>query len=364
MESVAGWGALMRVDMLALFLMFAGLAVYIVLGKREQWQYVAAFLFVLAVFTKQTMLSAPLACVIFGLATNPRVTIRVYGFAIILGLSALFFCNSVTHGGFWRNVVDYNLNPFSWKIAFRQMYTHLQASVPSVAVAAAALFSFWNMRAVRRFGWKRFLQIKSSRIHDRAILICGLHWLLAGIWILSIGKMGSSYNFFLALDISTCFLCGFFLFRLLATWSPNNRNHNTVSLVLVLLFALMLLPARNVVVGLMDRFDARVDKEVQLIRLIRATPGPVMSENLLAVIRASKEIQIEPATVSFLAQAGRWDERPYLRLLDQQYFQLIVAMNLRGANRYTPAMTSSIDRAYSLDQTIGEYSIYRPRPSR
>jgi len=260
--------------------------------------------------------------------------------------------------------VDYNLISFSWKIAFVQIYTHLQASVPSVAVAAAALFSFWNVRAVRRFGWKRFLQMKSGRIHDRAILICGMNWLLAGIWILSIGKKGSSYNFFLASDISTCFLCGFFLFRLLATWSANNRNHNTVSLGLVLLFLLMLLPARKVIDGLMYRFDARVEKEAQLIRLIRATPGPVMSENLLAVMRAGKEVHIEPATVSFLVQAGRWDERPYLQLLDQQYFQLIVALNLHGNDRFTPAMTSSIERAYSLDQTIGEYSIYRPRPSR
>lgn len=363
MQSVAGWGALMRVDMLALFFMFAGLAVYIVLGKREQWQFVSVFLFVLALFTKQTMLSAPLACAIFGLATNPRATIRVYGCAIILGLSALFFCNSVTHGGFWRNIIDYNLNPFSWKSAFGQVYSHLQANVASVAVAVAALFSIWNMRAIRRFGWKGFLQVKSDRIYDRAVLICGLNWLLAGILMLSIGKNGSSYNFFLAFDISTAFLCGFLLFRLLATWSAKNQYHNTASLILVLLFSLMLLPARRVVDGLMDRFDARVDKETQLMRLMRATPGPVMSENLLALIRASKEVHIEPATVSFLAQVGRWDERPYLQLLNQQFFQMIVTKNLRRNNRYTPAMISSIDRAYSLDQTIGEYLIYRPRPS-
>lgn len=363
MQSVAGWGALMRVDMLALFFMFAGLAIYIVLGKKEQWQFVSAFLFILAIFTKQTMLSAPLACAIFGLTTNPRAAIRVYGFAIILGLSAIFFCNAVTHGGFWRNVVDYNLNPFSWKIALREVYTHLQENVASVAVAVAALFSIWNARAIRRFGWKGFLQVKSDRMYDRAVLICGLNWLLAGMWTLAIGKMGSAYNFFLTFDISTSFLCGFSLFRLLATWSANNRNRNFAPLVLTLLFSLMLLPARSVVAGLMDRFDARVDKETQLVRLIRATPGPVMSENLLALIRASKEVHIEPATVSFLAQIGRWDERPYLQLLDQQYFQMIVAVNLRGTNRYTQAMTSSIDRAYSLDQTIGEYLIYRPRSS-
>jgi len=66
MDGVQGWGSLMRVDMLALLLMYAGLGVYITLGERERWQYVAAILFVLALFTKQTMLSAPLACLGFG----------------------------------------------------------------------------------------------------------------------------------------------------------------------------------------------------------------------------------------------------------------------------------------------------------
>jgi len=363
MESVAGWGSLMRVDMLALFLMFAGLAVYIIPGRRERWQYVAALLFVLAVFTKQTMFSVPLACAIFGLVKNPRSALRVYGFAIVLGLCGLFFCNSITHGGFWKNIVHYNLSPFSWKTALWQTSSHLRACLPSAAVAAAALLCFWNARAVRRFGWKRFLRIRSGRIYDRAIIICGLNWLLAGIWTLSIGKMGSSYNFFLALDISTCFLCGLFLFRFLATWSANNQDHKTVSLALVLLFLLMLLPPGNVMAGFMDH-TSLVEEEAQLVRLIRASPGPVMSENLLVMTKAGKEMQIEPSTVTFLARAGRWDERPFLRLLDQQYFKLIVIWNHQGFSNFTAAMISSIERAYSLDQTIGRYSIYRPRPSR
>ena len=67
MEGVGGWASLMRVDMLALFLMYAGLGIYLGMGQRQRWQYVAGVFFVLALFTKETMLSAPLACLTFGL---------------------------------------------------------------------------------------------------------------------------------------------------------------------------------------------------------------------------------------------------------------------------------------------------------
>ena len=126
MDSVAGWGSLMRVDMLALLLMQAGLGIYITLGKQERWQYAAAFLFVLALFTKQTMLSAPLACLSFGFFADRKKTLRVGALAAALALAVAWFLNRVTSGGFLTNILDYNVNPFSWETAGSIIYQHMR----------------------------------------------------------------------------------------------------------------------------------------------------------------------------------------------------------------------------------------------
>ena len=368
MESVIGWGGLMRVDMLAFFLMFAGLGVYVVLGRRERWQYLAATLFVLAAFTKQTAISAPLACAAFGLATRPAATIRVFGFATILGLTALFFCNRVTDGGFWKNIVEYNLNPFSWKVALVEVYGHLLKNIPTTAMAAAAFLAVWNGSLVRHLGWRRFLRKRGVRLRDRAVLIGTLNCLLAGVGTVTIGKDGSSYNFFLAWDISLCYLGGFFLFGLLAAWSRVTRNTHAGFLGMGLMCLLSLLPGSTTLdllaANSTTKLDSQRQEESGLIQLIRATPGPVLSENLLVLDKADREVLIEPATISFLTRAGGWDERPFLRLVNEQYFTLIIVTKLRPNDRYSPAIASAIEQAYLLVDTIGQYSIYRPRLAR
>jgi hypothetical protein len=289
-DSVARWASLMRVDMMALFLMYAGLAVYIVLGRRQRWQYAAAALFILALFTKQTMLSAPLACVIFGLVADRRGAIRASALAVLLGLAGVLFLNIVTNGGFLKHVVEYNLNPFSWKSAVRQLYFHIYNWPAPVLIAAAAALGVLDLTAVRRRGWRSYLQSRSSHPYDRTLLVSGLNWLLAGVLTLSIGKAGSSYNFFLGWDIAAGVLSGLFLFRLLATWKRTDRMGRSQALLCALLLTTLLLPSEPLVRGFLSRqpADAPVQGDVQVMQMLRETQGPVFSENLLLLVRASK----------------------------------------------------------------------------
>jgi hypothetical protein len=198
--------------------MYAGLGIYITLGKRERWQYAAAILFVLAVFTKQTMLSAPLACLGFGFFADWKRTLRVGAFASALVLGSAWFLNHTIYGGFLTSVLGYNMNPFSWKAASVLTYSHLRECLPWLAIAIAAFASIWNIPRIRLLGWKRFLEARSANPHSRAVLVAGLNTVLALVSMVSIGKMGASYNYTLGWDISVCLLCGLFMYRMLAAW--------------------------------------------------------------------------------------------------------------------------------------------------
>jgi hypothetical protein len=363
-DNVARWGALMRVDMLGLLLMYAGMGVYIVLGRRERWQHLAAALFVLALFTKQTMLSAPLACLILGLLVDTRRTIRVFAGGVALILAGAWYLNTVTHGGFLRHVIGYNINPFSWATALRSIYIHVRNSLPAVAIAAAAFLGIWSPVALRKRGWMRVLQFRSASPYGQAVIVSGLNCVFATGAMLSVGKMGANYNHTLAWDVSTGPLCGLFLYRVLATWTPYWRSAKAAALASALLMASLLLPAEPLLGALLHSSAVRdqIRGDAEMVDLIRQTPGPVFSENLLLLSQAGKVVEAEPATLTYLALAGRWDERPYVRLFDQHYFSLIVANDIHDDDHYNPAVTAALQRAYVLERHLGGYSIYRPRP--
>jgi hypothetical protein len=184
--------------------------------------------------------------------------------------------------------------------------------------------------------------------------------------MLSIGKVGAYINHFLAWDISTGLLCGLLLFRLLATWETRARLGKRVSLILVvLLVSTALLPSAGLAGALLPNSERQANSQydAEVIRILRTTPGPVLSENLLLLFQAGKAVEIEPATLSFIASAGRWDERRYVGVLDQQYFRLLVTYDIHAAIRFTPAVAATIERAYVLQQKVGRYTIYRPAPA-
>jgi len=363
-QSVIGWASLMRVDMLGLMLMYGGLAVYILAGRRESWQYFSVSLFVLAVFAKQTLLSAPVACAIFGLFAYPKTTIRVFGLAAVFGVLGLSVCNWLTDGGFLKNIVSYNLNPFSWEVVFAQFYSHLGLNITlKLLLSTAALIAFWNRKCIQRIGLRRFVSMKSKQFYSKTILIVTLNSGFAGMLAISIGKMGSIYNFFLAWDISLCLLTSLFVFRLLATWRTQHRQSASYPYVLFFLLILLFLPSRRTISIVAEDFENQIKQEARLVGVIQATPGPVLSDNMLIIYKAGRKMEVEPATISFLAMAGGWDQSPYLHLFETHYFSLIVTTPLKSTMRYSPEAIQSIEKNYLIEREIGGYLIYRPRAS-
>ncbi len=361
MNSVSGWCSLMRVDMLALFLMYAGLAVYITLGKRERWQYAAAILFVLALFTKQTMLSAPLACLSVGFFVDWKSTMRVGVFAAALILASAWLLNSVIYDGFLTNILGYNVNPFSWKNACLSVYDHVRECWPWLAISAAAIFGICNIARVRQLGWRRFLETRTASLYSRAVLVAGLNSGFALASTVAVGKMGASYNYFLSWDMSTCLLCGLFMFRMLALWNRGGNTGRITAAACTALLLGLLLPSMTLVLGLRrSGLSGPVAGDPEIVQAMRQTSGPVFSENIALLIQAGKPVEVEPSTVTSLALTGAWDERPYVQLFDMQYFALLVAYDIHFTDRYSPAVTSAIERSYVREAQIGPYSVYRP----
>src|SRR6266496_1042438 len=83
------WTSFARVDMLGILLCFVGIAIFVLSGRHHAWQYAAFVFFTAALFTKQTLVAAPLACLTAALFVDLRHAVRLTLFFGILGGAVL-----------------------------------------------------------------------------------------------------------------------------------------------------------------------------------------------------------------------------------------------------------------------------------
>ena len=133
------WALLMRVDMLGLWLTFAGLAVFI-LGRSFATRYAAFVLFVAAMYTKQSLIAGAIVCLIVAAVLNVRQAIKLVVFTVALGGSVMTLLVLATHGQVIRHLFLYNQNTFSLRRAIRLINDNIQLTLPLVALACACLF--------------------------------------------------------------------------------------------------------------------------------------------------------------------------------------------------------------------------------
>jgi hypothetical protein len=87
LDSLSSYIPEMGVDLLALFFAFLGVTLFVLYRQKPAVLYVAFALFVIAVFTKQTMAAAPLACLAATALLYRGKAVRYFLFCFGLGIA-------------------------------------------------------------------------------------------------------------------------------------------------------------------------------------------------------------------------------------------------------------------------------------
>lgn len=347
------WSRFARVDMLALLFAYAGTAVFI-LSKSERGQLAAFGLFVLAVYTKQTTVLAPLACLFAACLDQPKRALRLLGFSLFAGSIPLAWLMWATHGGFLLNTFAYNRNPWEWSRYLGFLRVQLLLAGPVLVLAAVPVaWTVWH--ALRGDSLRRLV---TGDLSQRAITVLGLHALGAAISTLAAGKIGSSLNYFLELDITCCALGGLALAGGLAA------GRRRIWALALPVQAILLVMAVSQVAGAANRIEVRRQHAADyasLLDAVRQDPGTVYVEDVSLVMRAGKEPPAESAIITALARAGVWDEKPFVERLEQGKFGTLVIEDLSKPNFYTPAVAAAVRRVYEPLASNSLGTIYRPR---
>jgi hypothetical protein len=362
------WATLMRVDMFGLWLTFAGLALFI-LGKTAAMRYAAFVFFIAAMYTKQTLISAALACLIVAAILNLRLAVRLLGGSVALGAFVLAQLVFATHGQVVRHLFLYNQNPFSLRQAIRFENENIQATLPLLTLACAVMLSPLADVA-GAFSRRTLAPLRASlkkSTYRRALLTFALHFVFSGMLSLTVGKQGSNSNYFLEWNLSACALAGLLIARLIWGWRTARLVPSTAAvayLLPLLMVAQQSEAAFRFVVpssGLRQQQADDMRNSDALVHILRSSPEPVMSENMTLLYKAGKSVPYEPAIVTCLARTGAWNETPLTEMIRGRAFSVMIIRNLDDPIRYSPAVARAIRDYYVPGEKYGLLTVYRPR---
>ncbi|HEY8151399.1 MAG TPA: hypothetical protein VIK51_20995 [Vicinamibacteria bacterium] len=339
---VVAWAALVRVDCVALALSWSGLALITPLAARRRSRFVAACLFVLAAFTRQSyVLAAPLAAFVWLVGQRRRAqAVELLLWVAGLGGLGLLALMGATGGAFWTHVVVANVNEFGWPrvanyaqdVAFRAPYLLLSA--------------VWFL-------------VLARRVPQATPWLVGPYLLGAAGSAILVGKVGSNLNYLLELGAALGLAAGAVL--------AAARNHPALRSVLALALAIQVASIHSWSAAQAAKLDSKTTRgTVVLDRLRRAvveSQGPVLADEYMALIPLEgRAVAYQPFEMKQLAQAGLWDERPFVEYLRQRRFAVILRDTRYMSARWTPAQLAAMDAHYEEVGHAAGSAILKPRP--
>lgn len=362
------WTPVMRVDLLALAFGFGGTWCALRALDRPAMIHAAAIAFVLAVYTKHTMIAAPAACFGTMLLLRPQTAVRGLATAVLLGLTALATLSWATSGGFIRHLFVYNINRFELKqlepLAVLVSGHSLYFVAAGLALRGRLAALVANLRNVGA-------PAASTRIfadRDSEIFLIILAYFLATVLMLPLAaKSGSNVNYFIEFFCVLGLLVGIAVgdaARLAFEGfggTPSGERRLALILTAAVAAQALMLPK--------DRFGelapgAQERELASLGELIRQAEKPVISDDMVLLIRSGHEVTWEPAIFAELASLGRFDEGPFIRKIERGDFAFFITFRERGErtfdSRYNPRVADAIDRSYPAKRYLAGYTLHMP----
>ncbi|MDO6412764.1 hypothetical protein Q4F19_00050 [Sphingomonas sp. BIUV-7] len=344
-QPVAEWSATMRVDMLACLFTLCGLLLTIMALRRPRLILAAALCFTLGVYTKQVTVAAPAAAILGLLLTRPRLGWTCLVACLVIGLAALGTLTLMTHGGFLRHIVLYNMN----RNEAHRLWSLLPPLRAHVAFVLMALLGCG-------IAWASFRRESGGSERRAILLILGLYLILRTLMLAMIVKSGGSSNYLIEWFAPLAILAALgaspaFAFavgeRPPAGWPFSPES--VAPTLLLIAAAIQAIPlaqwgdftaAAHAKAGRLDR----------LVHAIHATPAPVISDDMTLLIRAGRSAEWEPAIAAELAALGRYDEPAFVALVRRRCFGGFITDGDRGDttydSRYNPAVADAMDATY------------------
>jgi len=192
---VLEWSPLYRIDMLGLFLSLFGLVVLVWGPHKTRNIIIAAGLFIMAAYTRQSYgLATPLAGIVFTLTKDKRQALRLFLIYVLGGLAIFGLLFWLTDGAFFFHIITANVNPFHWETVWN-FAQDVQRKMPIILLLAGGYLVF---------GWRL----------TKTYALLSPYLLASALAALTIGKVGSNINYLVEISAAFGLLIGIAFSRL------------------------------------------------------------------------------------------------------------------------------------------------------
>jgi hypothetical protein len=298
---------------------------------------------------------------------SARSALKASAFGLLIGTLAFSILQLSTSGGFWHHIFEYNLNRFF----FQRMIGGILFQKPDalgVLVGVLAFAYLWWIEAAAILarninGWVDAIR-QSRRL--RALMTVSLWFGFTSAQLVSAGKWGSATNYFIEWMCITTVPTG--MVASLA-WDRAATRNKAVRFAGLAGLLLSLALAKHVLHRPLFKHQIVDDPNgiavcSQLVNLIRENPKPTLSEDMVLLLRAGRAVPIEPAIFADLTARGIWDQRPFLKLIEDHFFGLVIledqGVQDEVGTRFTSEVARAIQHSYPLIEHIGNYIVRHP----
>jgi hypothetical protein len=361
------WAVMMRVDMLAIGFSIAGVYLAILAGQRTIILCAAFLMFVLAVYTKQSELAAPIAVMLVATVVSARSALKASAFALLIGGVPFIILQLSTGGGFWHHIFEYNINRFFYQRLIEEILRQKPDALGVLVGVLAFAFLWWTEAAAilpRNINGLVDALRQSQRL--RALMVVSLWFGFASAQLVSLGKWGAGSNYFIEWMCISAVPTGMVASLAWDRAATRSKAPRFAGLVGILLSLALAEHAhhRPLVEFLSVDDPNEIALRSHLVNLIRENPKPSLSEDMVLLLRAGQPVPIEPAIFADLTATGIWDQRPFLKLIEDHTFGLIILKYPEGQDegegRFTSEMANAIQNNYPMIEHLGNYIVRRP----
>lgn len=346
------WSTFYKPDLPALALTVTGLA----LARRwSSWPgvAVAAVVFALAFFTKQSAVVGPLTVGLWLLARGGpwwRFGLTMAGLTLVPFAAA----NLALKGGLWLHVVAFQQQiPWSRGQLDHQL-GKLVDTYPWLLLATGLALGAvaWDRVRSRRARSQATASADQAAAAPSALPL----WYLAAalpIVLLANGRVGINYGLLLDLFPPLCVLIG--VAAGLALRRGGALGVGLAAGLSALLLTQALLPNPPGEWYSANRMPSRerAARMAAIAGIVDQTPGRLLSEDLWLLLRAGKPVEYDdPFMMTQAARSGLWDERRFIADLEAQRFPLIVLeydiTDVARSPRWSPAALAALRANYEI----------------
>ncbi len=368
-RSVLMWSSVMRVDMLFVALSLAGFYAGMRALTQPRAIYAAAVLFVAAIFTKQTAIAAPAAVFATLLYLRPKLALRGIATVLVVSVAALGPVMWLSDGQFFQHIIMYNVNRIDISNGLRS-FKVVSGAWAYCVIAAWAIYALLGRYAASP-GDALKLSLRQRLIADpgqASFVMVLAYFALATLMLGLVFKSGSSDNYYLEWEFLLGIFAGLALFEAMFAQSakPQPAARRWIAgAALGYVAWLSVSMFWNFSYYYTMASGQRAEMQA-LVLLVKQAQKPVISDDMVAVLRGGKTVQWEPAIFAELAHKGIWDERPFVAMIKSGQFAFFVTEACPGDKvlyepRYNRAVSDAMMAAYPVQRVLGEYHLHFPK---